>query len=72
MGLDPRQHEDVSGRPASLRAASLFIDSQILVRDCAFSDLVMVEAQYLFRRSSRHGGYKKSKGSFCIFDLLEF
>jgi hypothetical protein len=36
-----------------LRAARLFIDSQSLVGDGAFSNLAMVEARRLFRRSSR-------------------
>ena len=38
---------------ALLRAAGLFIDSQSLVGDGAFSDLAMVEARRLFRRSPR-------------------
>ena len=38
---------------AFLRAAGLFIDSQSLVGDGAFSDLAMVEARRLFRRSPR-------------------
>ena len=77
--LDPRRHGDVPGRRgteacASLRAAGLFIDSQSHVLDenpvdDAFSDLALVEARRLFRRSSwrlwswavaaRYGGCRK-------------
>jgi hypothetical protein len=38
---------------ALLHAAGLFIDSQSLVGDGAFSDLAMVEVRRLFQRSSR-------------------
>jgi hypothetical protein len=38
---------------ASLLAAGLFIESQILVDDGASFDLAMVEARLLFQRSSR-------------------
>jgi hypothetical protein len=37
---------------ASLHAAGLFIDSQSLFGDGAFSDLALVEARRLLRRSS--------------------
>jgi hypothetical protein len=49
--LDPGQRATTTY--ASLRVAGLFIDSQSLVDDGAFSDLAMVEAQRLFQRSSR-------------------
>jgi hypothetical protein len=46
MGTSPGRHATTTC--ASLRAAGLFIDSQSLVGDGAFSDLAMVEAQRLF------------------------
>ena len=70
-------HRRATTTCASMRAAVLFIDAKRLVGDDTFSDLVMVEARHLFRRSSwrhwswpaaaRYGGCSKPYGSFYIF-----
>jgi hypothetical protein len=67
-GTFPGRHATMTC--ASLRAAGLFIDSQSLFGDGAFSDLAMVEARRLLRCSSwrrwswaaaaRYGGCRKS------------
>jgi hypothetical protein len=79
--LGPRQHGTSPGRCAtstcaSLHAEGLFIDSQSLFGDCAFSDFALVEARYLLRCSSwrrwrwvsaaRYDGCRKPSVSFCI------
>jgi hypothetical protein len=68
----------------SLRAAGLFIDSQSLVGDGAFSDLAMVETRHLFRCSSRrcwsYVGWRplvtvvagNPRDHFVFLDLLGF
>ena len=67
---------------AQLIAAGLLIDSQSLVGDGAFSDLAMMEARRLFRRSSWRRGVGRRplatvvagnpKDRFVFLDLLEF
>ena len=62
---------------ASLRAAGLFIDSQSLAGDSAFSDLTMVEARCIFRCSSRRRPLAtvvagNSRDRFVFLDLLGF
>jgi hypothetical protein len=58
-------------------ATGMFIDSQSLVGDGAFSDLAMVEAQHLFRRSSQRRPLAtvvvgNTRDCFVFLDLIGF